>query len=523
MMNGKRVVFFIGVLFLFSSGLFAQRVDVRELKRNLKQDIHFVNYMGPQPVIESAEDIVNTGKILALRLKRNGRIGEIGLKYSVYHVIGSPKEKGLNADIISIDKNARVDHIKNVRRIISGYLKEAYGYSDIDSFSLAVFVTLYNAVYRGNMEYFQSVYKREVMKYLDGSNAGISLKYYEWPGKTRLVIPLTEEAKEGGLSSVSTGEVSKEPVIEAARKSETKELEARKGMVSIKEREIEKKREEIGELEKEISREEREKEQLEKTIEEKAKKLKEGKANGTLSEEEVRRKEKELEVLKKEREEKERKIKELSEKQRKAKQEVEEKEKSIEKEREQIAKDESALSDTKKVESAMEKGTATEVSEPLYFLFMGQNEFSRLIVMDFDTLGLQKQSKVKSIVDREILFFKGEIVVKAFDDSSEAERKEGMVSLYLLNPDDLSTKAKSDAIVWKNSKVLGFKDSLFAIGRVGGMFRIIAFDGELKIRVYSDIEVNKDSYFNIYNNLVVIQDSSDRIRLLGVEDLKIAE
>ena len=258
-------LFFISLL----GNLSAQRVDVEELKKHIKGNIHFINYTGPERVVQKREEIINIGKTLAIRLARNGREGHIALKYSVYHIIGPVKEKGLDADIISIDREARVDHIKNVRRIIRGYLTEAYGYSDLDASTLAVFITLYNAVYRGNIAYFATRYKKEVVSYLNKENAGISLKYYEWPGKTRLVIPLSPEAKKGEISSISTSEVSTKAVVEAARKTKGKELEARKGLVSIKEREVEQKREKITEIEKKTEELEKQKAKLEETIEKK--------------------------------------------------------------------------------------------------------------------------------------------------------------------------------------------------------------------------------------------------------------
>ena len=74
------------------------------------------------------------------------------------------------ADILFIGKDATVDHIKNLRRIISAYLSSAYGYSEKDADTLAVFITVYNAVYRGQYDVYNSKYKAVVVKNLSQDN-----------------------------------------------------------------------------------------------------------------------------------------------------------------------------------------------------------------------------------------------------------------------------------------------------------------------------------------------------------------
>ena len=77
-----------------------------------------------------------------------------------------------------------------------------YGYDYRDARALALFTTYYNAVHRGDMTYFKSRYKKVVLKHLNSGNAGISTKYYNWPGRTRMVIPLTEADKRGKIRLV---------------------------------------------------------------------------------------------------------------------------------------------------------------------------------------------------------------------------------------------------------------------------------------------------------------------------------
>ena len=80
-----------------------------------------------------------------------GTSGSQNLYYVIHAVDPNTKEK-LDADILIIGENAQVDHVQNLRRILSSYLSSAYDYSRQDADTLAHFITVYNAVYRSKMD-----------------------------------------------------------------------------------------------------------------------------------------------------------------------------------------------------------------------------------------------------------------------------------------------------------------------------------------------------------------------------------
>ena len=164
----------IGIIFitliLSIASVFALNVDEKELKKVTDgSTIEFINYTGPHKVIDSIEAIreigAGLGRVVAKNPEEATSVGNEN-KYFVIHAV-DPNEKGkLDADILFIGKNATVDHITNLRRIIGAYLEAAYGYSKEDADALAVFVTVYNAVYRGKMNELQDIYKKVVTKNL---------------------------------------------------------------------------------------------------------------------------------------------------------------------------------------------------------------------------------------------------------------------------------------------------------------------------------------------------------------------
>ena len=218
---------------------FALEVNRSEIESAGNSDaVVFKNYAGPHTVINTVEQIraigSGVGTSIAANVDNFTTAGTQNRYYAIHAI--DPQEQGkLDADIFIIGSSASVDHITNLRRIISAYLSSVYGYSRADADVLATFVTVYNAVYRGNIDYFSGKYKKIVMDNISADKVGIDLNYENWPGKTQLVIPLYNVR--GGLSAVDTSVISDKNVIKQMQDDDDKNLDARKGMVDIKERE----------------------------------------------------------------------------------------------------------------------------------------------------------------------------------------------------------------------------------------------------------------------------------------------
>ncbi len=230
----------IAAIFAFLAAISATALEVNEDEIRVTDEIRFENYTGPHAVIETAEAITEIGRGLGRQVARNPEApGSFGLngKYSVIHAIDPNEAKKFDADIILINSNATVDHIRNLRRIIAGYLSTAYGYNNSDATTIATFVTVYNAVYRQNLDVFQARYKDVVTKNLTKEKCGLSTKWSDWAGNSQIVIPLYDV--NGGLSTVDTSVISDRTVVEKMREDNDKGVDVRQDMVDIKEREAE--------------------------------------------------------------------------------------------------------------------------------------------------------------------------------------------------------------------------------------------------------------------------------------------
>ena len=340
--------------------LYAQ-VDSKELQSIGEREIIFENYTGNYDYKESVSSIEGIGKRLSDGLNNDSAKKEYHYlnKYSVYHCISENEADKFNADVISIDDGARVEHIRNVRLIISSYLVNQYRYSKKDAATLAYFITIYNAVYRQDLPYFQNNFKPVVLDYITAENAGLSLKFSEWPGKSRIVIPLSKNPQKGKAGALNTSELSNKDVIDAAKvENDNMSIKERKDLVKIKEKEVK-------ELESEIKKDKSavEKEKAKNANDEK--KLSQNKQ--TIKDRELWIQAEEKDIAKRKAEiakmpdgpEKEKALKELAEREKALNEEKD----AVEKEKEKLAEEEKALEAQKAETSAKEKDIAEKEEE----------------------------------------------------------------------------------------------------------------------------------------------------------------
>ncbi len=225
--------------FLLVGALAFGQVDKDELAKGQGTSITFINYVGPHTTIDTVEQIVGIGQGLGRRVSTAPGEFVFGGKYRLIHAVGAPEGTKLDADIFILEAGAEVDDVVNIMRMVSGYLQAAYSYSPADAQLLARFVVYYNAVFRGNITYLGGVYKTIVMNNVTADNAGIATKYTEWPGRTRMLIPLSIGAQKGSLTAVPAGQLAAPPVIENLQAQPGKALPERKDLTELQQRGIE--------------------------------------------------------------------------------------------------------------------------------------------------------------------------------------------------------------------------------------------------------------------------------------------
>lgn len=513
---------------MLSTQAFSLEVDEKELETVSAQTIVFENYNGPHSVINTAAEISGIGselgKEIAKNIEKENNTGS-SLRYQIIHAVGSDEKGKYDADIFVIGSSSSIDHIKNIRRIIAAYLSQAYGYSQEDAATVATFVTVYNAVYRGNLDYFTSKYKKNVTDYLTKDKAGIALNYRDWPGKTQIVIPLADLT--GGLSTVDTSVISDKKVVQSMQEDEDKGVDSRKQMVNIKEREADTAQEKANEAQK-------------KAVEE-ASKLKEEQQKAQDAQKEAQIAQKEAEQAQKKAEENPedpQAQKEAEEKKQEAEQKQEEAEQQEQKvqeqaERTQEAREEAAAAqstaDTKRTEAQTER-TAIAQDQQTIVQEQTKNQnapgvyglksvdelgiLSALVKMNAETGTVIKESPVTVIRSRTV--FETSAGYLAIAGTSIGN---GAVKLVILDKDNLEIIKESSETIAENSVLVSDGSSYYCIIQDGKNFITGKFNENAENLLKSPVSVKAATPITITQNGILVTSSSNTPVLLNVKDL----
>lgn len=495
--------------------LTALEVDREELKTVGSDTVVFINYTGPQNVIQTKSQIAEIGsgmgRSVAVDPAKSGNFGN-SAKYQVIHAVDPSQKDKLDADILIIGSNATVDHIKNLRTIISAYLVSAYDYSQSDADTLAVFVTVYNAVYRGNLNAYNQKYKSVVMNNLTADKAGLSVNYEQWPGKSQIVIPLAKIG--GGLSTIDTSVISDDKVVESMQEDDDKGVDARKELVDIKEREADKATEKAQIAQKQVTEEKKKLEEKKKDLEEKKTVLAEAIKQAEKNPEDTNQL-KEIEKVKEEVREQEKVVHQLEESTKEAEEEATLQQVLADKKRIEAQEDRKEIAkDLKEVIEERVKNAA--VVNTAYGLKLSEDKdmLSTLVKMDADTGRIIKESPVTVIRNR-IAYQEGENFVAIAGKTGG----NATVKLVTLDGTNMEIIGESAQTIAEDSAIVTHNGFYYAVIVDGNNYILGKFKPDLTLACASKLNVYSATPIMVTDKGVVVTSSKGNLVLLKADDL----
>jgi len=542
------------LLFSLTPMVGALEVDTVELEKGKSSSIVFINYEGPHDRIETKEAIWGIGAALGRAIKAGASRAGQGNRYFVNHSITQDGAEGrLDADIFGLGVDTGVDHIKNLRLILQGYLETAYSYSAADARLLAEFITVYNAVYRGNWDYFTGRYRGAVMTALQKDKAGLSIRFDEWPGRTLIVIPLGTTRLKGPLSAVDTSPLTEKPVVDEFREKEDLGITSRQDLVELKEREASQTKqsaelERAGIVEEEkklvderavlaaererLATEERKLAEAEKVTTEKPKEettpvktvvsgtevkpmtnetKTEGAKDVAVAKQELTTQKQELEQKESALAEKEKALEEKKEVVAEAEAFVATKEAEAVEERADIAKDQQGIIEKQDAEAAAGKASDGEFALKMV---SPDSPFARLTIIDPLT-GKELRTSILDTIHSRSLLYLGDRIVAVAGKSEGA----GAVRLVILDKESLGMAAQGEDDIQEQSPIWLQGDDLYAIVDSGDGLRLGRFDQDLKRQAVSAVKVHPWASPTFLENLVVIQKADGSVIVLAASDL----
>jgi hypothetical protein len=539
-----KVVYAVICTLFFSLSVSALEVDKTELESAGGADsVVFINYTGPHAVINSAASIRAIGSDMGTVVGRAPASPSSSGDKNRYYVVHAvdPSEKGkLDADIMFIGKGATVDHIDNLRRIISSYLAAAYNYSVKDADTLAVFITVYNAVYRGKIDSYRTKYKNVVMSNLTAGSCGLALRYSEWPGNTEIVIPLFDAAN-GGLSTVDTSVISDTKVVKSMQEDNGRNIDSRKQMVDIKERESDNAAGKAQASQKTATEEQKKLDTEQKTNEEKKQEAVQAqKAADTAAEaaaaaqktaaanpadtqaqktaEEKQKtadqklqtavqKQADANEQQKKTEEQQKKTEEAKQQAADAQAQADKKQTEAQTERTEIAKDQQQVMNTAAADAKAPSVYGIQLTDEKELL-------SGMVKVNADTGRVILSSPVTYIRGRTVYQAGNSFIAIAGENSGN-----GAVKLILLDADTMEMTRESNETVAENSVLVQDGSDFYCIIQDGKNWVLGKYGADLSLKLKSAAAVKSTTPVTVSGDKILVTGSDGKIKLLSKSDL----
>jgi len=528
----NRILLAITIFTVIAAVGYAQ-VDRDELKD--LPPVVFINYEGPHAVLDTWEEIRQIGVGLGGTISTRERglaptleamsaeqrrtyayKFESGAqnRYFVIHSVSGPEGNKIDADILGLGVDTGVDHIRNLRVIIRGYLQAAYNYSGTDAALLAEYITVYNAVYRGNWDYFTNRYKTPVMSNLTKEKAGLSIRYDEWPGRTLIVIPLGR----GGISAIDTSTITDSRVVEEMRKEDDQSVPQRQEMVGLLEREAaqaerqaQNQRESIRQDERRTTEERRQNQQERQQIAQERQQIQEDQEAGKISEEEAQQAEEDLD----------RREEEVAQKD----EELNGREEDIEQRRDEAQRNQD-FADQKTGEAQQQRqdiardqqaAIAQDASGAVVGIAIEKTGLPMGRLIRLDSTGREaKRSPLDTVHVRTVTFAGGKILAVAGENVGV-----GAVRIIEINQDSLEMAKQGDDDILPGSLLWVNGSDLYAITTdlSNNNCYLGKFDTNLTIRAKSSVRVHPEASVVIQQGKLLTQRDNGSVLILNPGDL----
>jgi hypothetical protein len=400
-----------------------------------------------------------------------------------------------------------VDHIRNLRLIVQGYLEGAYAYSARDAALLAEYITIYNAVFRGDWDFFTGKYKTPVVQYLSPEKAGLSIRFDEWPGQTLMLIPLAL-GQAGSLSAINTSTLTDPRVTGELRQDDDKGIPQRQGMVDLMERESEEAEQRAGQQRQEVARGEQQVQAEREQIAQDRQQLQQDQAEGKTTPEEAAKAEEDLTAREEEVAQKEEDLEEKREEAERTGEFAEQKADEAQEQREEIARDQQETIVQESSGGGAPQGiVGAKLERP-------DSPLGRLVLLRTDSGAELKVSALNTLNVRTLTFIDGKILAIAGED-----RGNGAIRLIDIDPNSLEMLSQGDDDIHPQSLLWVKGSDLFAITVSGGSLYLGRYNTALARQARSSVTVHPFATVTFQDDLILTQNAGGQGIILNTTDL----
>jgi actin-related protein len=337
-------------------------------------------------------------------------------------------------------------------------------------------------------------------------NAGIATKYTEWPGKTRMLIPLSAGAQKGSVTAVPAGQLAAPEVIENLQEQPGKALPERKELTELQQRGIEENQQKAEEQQRQLELDRQK-------LAEEQRKLDEMKQAGAGAEA-VRKQEQAVAAQ-------EQKVQKDEQAASQSQAQVAADQKSVQEQRATIAADEQAVIKQQAAQPGAQTtaaGTGTAAPGQLLFIYAvaaSPDKLGKLVLIDRTSGKLLSQSDLNTVRGRMYVTLGSSLVVVAGATGGNAA-----VRLVSLDPATLAVQKQGKDNLAPTSYLAASSDSVYAVLNTAKGAFLGRFDGSLALQAQSAAAVDASTYILLSGAEVFVQDTAGNILILNKDDLK---
>ncbi len=525
------------LLFLFNSQLFSQenpRIAEEIIKAPPVQFINRTNRVAPNFIRQQE---VQEGRNLAVLVQKNQKAERNNVIIIRYF---DPSIEKYGADLFSITQKANFGHVTQIQRILIGYLEKSFGYNPNQSVVLSEMLLYYNVYLRNNTKQIQETYEQKILENLNINNAGLDRNYRNWAGKTNMFIPLKKNVVRPEKTDLDRKElqevIEKDKNIPQEKKEEFKKIDEQiqkqdEKKLDQKIEEIKKQEQEIKKVEEQLKKEEQ---SIKTEMQDTNRKLEELRKDPEKNKEEIKQQEQKVDELKKQEqkiEEQKNQIQQQQEKIQQDKKEAEQQKQDIKnnqtdttrkeevkqenqqeqkqpatKQEQTIQQLEKEKEELKKELEKKEQQSENVIGEKIVFLkvlrYIEQGHYNNeLWMIDTAKDDILFRSPFNNICGKSFLTIdKTGIIIVGY----EGDKHDNDHKLYLLDPETLVAKIKSDANVFWNSQLIFRDQVIYAIAKEGDKFYLAKFDNNLKIKEKSSSDINPNSEITFFKDKIYV-------------------
>jgi hypothetical protein len=388
---------------------------------------------------------------------------------------------------------------------------------------LARFVVYYNAVFRGNLPYFDGVYKTVVMRNVTADNAGIATKYTEWPGRTRMLVPLSTGAQKGSLAAVGAGQLASPDVIKDLQTQPGKALPERKDLTELQQRSIDQGQQQAQEQQQQLDRDREalaaQQQALDQARQAAAQAEAAAAAPGATDKDKEAAARAAAEVRAQEQAvaQQAEKVRQGEQAAAQAQAQLAAEQQAVQQQRAGIATDEQAII---KQQAAQTPAAATTAAAPGKVLFLyavsgSPERLGKLVLIDRVSGKLLSQSDLNTVRGRTWVTLGSSIVVVAGATGGNAA-----VRLVSVDPSTLVVQQQGKDNLAPTSYIAASDTSAYAVLATSKGSFLGRFDASLALLAQSERAVDASTFIVVSGTEVFVQDTAGNILILDKDDLK---